>query len=75
METIALSRDRVSAFAAAGVLALTALVLAPAAAHASRLPADPMTLVSAPTLVATQLVNATHATNVWSAIADLRADR
>ncbi|MGY2874647.1 hypothetical protein ACVW00_001837 [Marmoricola sp. URHA0025 HA25] len=72
METIA-HTQRSFAVAAAGLFALTALLLA-SPAQATKLPADPMTFVGTPIALA-QLVNDSHATNVWAALADLRSGR
>jgi hypothetical protein len=59
--------------AAAGFVCLTTILLAPVPAHASRLPADPLTFVGTPTVLS-RVVNDAHAANVRAALDDLRAD-
>jgi len=73
METITLTQHRITSTAVAGLFALAALMFA-APANASRIPADPMTFVGTPVALS-QLVNDSHAANVWAALADLRAGR
>ena len=66
------THHRTSTVLLAGLFALTAVTLAPATAHASRLPADPITYVGAP-IALTRLVLDTQAANVWAALADIRS--
>jgi hypothetical protein len=65
--------QRPTTFIPAGMLALAAIALA-APADASRIPADPTTFAGTPIAVS-QLVNGSHAANVWAALEDLRAER
>jgi hypothetical protein len=58
---------------AAGLLALTTLVLAPAPSQASRLPADPIVSVAAPVAVSQPSGNS-HAASMRDLIADLHSD-
>jgi hypothetical protein len=73
METATRIQHHVAATAVAGLVGLTALLLA-APAQAYRIPADPMTFVGTPVGLS-QLVNDSHAANVWSALEDLRTGR
>jgi len=74
MELIAHNPHRIATTIAAGLFTIAAMVLMPAAAQATRIPADP-TLTSVPTPSAlAHFVSDTHAANVWSAIQDLRAE-
>jgi hypothetical protein len=57
----------------AGLFALAAVVAAPAAAQASRLPADPMTYVGTPASLARAVIDS-QATNVWAALEDIRSE-
>jgi hypothetical protein len=65
---------RTAATVLSGLFAVTVLALIPAPAQASRIPADPITFVPTPTGLA-HLVTDGHASNVRSALAELRADR
>ena len=58
---------QLSAFTARAMIRIPGLVLEP--------PADPMAVAGPSTLVASQLVNATHATNAWAAVMDLHFGR
>jgi hypothetical protein len=59
---------------AAGAVALTGLLLAPARAQASRIPADPITFVATP-LVLAQMTADAHTASVRAALQDLQSDR
>ena len=73
---ISATLQRNSAAATATVLlGLTAVLLAPSTAHASRLPADPIITFVATPLEQARLVADAHAANVWAALEDLRAGR
>lgn len=58
---------------AAALIGVAAFLLTPAVAQASRIPADPVAFVPTPSAVA-QLVTSGHASNVWTALQDLRDD-
>lgn len=58
---------------AAGAVALTGLLLAPAPAQASRIPADPITFVATPLLLA-QMTTEAHTASVRAALQDLQSD-
>jgi hypothetical protein len=73
METITSTQHRIAATVAAAFLGATVLALTPSAAHATRLPADPITFVGTPVLLA-QLVTEGHAATVRAAIQELRSD-
>jgi hypothetical protein len=66
--------NRTATTIAAGAVALTGLLLVPAPAQASRIPADPITFVATPLALAQMTADA-HATNVRSALQDLQSDR
>ena len=58
---------------ASSLVAAMALLLVPAAAHASRLPSDPFDFAPTP-LVQTRMVLDAQAANVWAALRELRSD-
>jgi len=72
METTT-THHRITTTIMAGFFALAAIAFVPAAAQASRIPADPVAFVPTPSSLA-QLVTDGHAANVWTAIEELRAD-
>jgi hypothetical protein len=71
MNTLTHSQRILSTTAAAGLLALTALVLAPAPTQASRLPTDPIVTFAAPA-PASQPVSNGHAASMRATFEDLR---
>ena len=56
-----------------GLFAITAVVLAPSPAQATRIPADPVAFVPTPVALA-QMTNDAHAANVRAALQELRSD-
>ena len=73
MNIITRTQHRTSTIVAAAFLGATFLALTPAAAHATRIPADPIAFVGTPVLLA-QLVESGHAATVRAAIQELRSD-
>jgi len=73
MEITTCTQHRTAVTLAAAFLGATLIALTPAAAHASRLPADPIAFVGTPVSLA-QLVTDGHAETVWAAIEELRSD-
>jgi hypothetical protein len=71
MNTLTHTQRIISTSAAAGLLARTTLVLAPAASQASRLPADPVVTFAAPA-PASQPVSNGHAASMRAVLEDLR---
>jgi len=73
METTTRTQHRTSTIVAAAFLGAAFLALTPTAAHASRLPADPIAFVGTPVSLA-ELVTEGHAATVRAAIDELRSD-
>jgi hypothetical protein len=73
MKTTSPSQRKAISITAAGLFALTTLVLAPTPAQASRLPSDPIVFVAAPVAVA-QPSGDSHAASMRALLADLRVE-
>jgi hypothetical protein len=73
MESITTTQPRITTTILAGLFAVAAVAFVPAAAQASRIPADPVAFVPTPVLLS-QLVTDSHASSVWTALQELRAD-
>jgi hypothetical protein len=73
MEIISTFPHRFTTTILAGLFGIAAVALVPAAAQASRIPADPVAFVPTPVQL-TQMVTNAHASNVWAALQDLRTD-
>jgi hypothetical protein len=63
---------RTSALLASALFAIAAVASTPGAAHASRLPADPLTFVGTPVSLDRVVLDA-HAANVWAAVLELHS--
>ena len=71
MNTLTHSQRIIRTSAAAGLLALSTLVLSPASSQASRLPADPIVTVAAPAPTSQPVSNG-HAASMRAVLEDLR---
>jgi hypothetical protein len=66
------THHRTSTALASALIAVAAVVAVPGAAHATRLPADPITFVGTPAPMARFVIEA-QAANVWAALQDIQS--
>lgn len=66
------THHRTTGLLASALFVIAAVASTPGAAHANRLPADPLTFVGTPVSL-TRVVLDAQATNVWAELLDLHA--
>ena len=73
MEIITNTQHRITTTVLAGLFCIATVAFIPAAAQASRIPADPVAFVPTPVQLS-QLVTNGHASVVWASMQELRDD-